>query len=155
MQKTYICKEKCENKYLRDKKYCNVRDHWHYTREHTVAVHSICNLKYSVPKKIPIVFHNGSKYDYHFIIKELAEDFKKQYTCLGESSAKYIIFTVQEVKGTDKTGEQITKNISYILQFIDSARFMVSSLSNLVNNLSEGVHRIKRKFMHNDKKCET
>ena len=118
-------------------------------------MHSICNLKYSVPKKIPIVFHDGSKYDYHFIIKELAENFKKQYTCLGENSAKYITFTVQEVTGTDKNGEEITKNISYILQFIDSARFMISSLSNLVNNLSEGVHRIKRKFRHNDKKCET
>ena len=44
---------------------------------------------------------------------------------------------------------------SYILQFIDSARFMASSLSSLVNNLSEGIHEIKCKFGHNDKKCET
>ena len=43
----------------------------------------------------------------------------------------------------DKSGEKITKNISYILQFIDSARFMASSLSNLVNNLAEGIHKIK------------
>ena len=42
-----------------------------------------------------------------------------------------------------------------MLQFIDSARFMVSSLSNLVNNLSEGIHRIKCKIGHDDKKCET
>ena len=34
--------------------------------------------------------------------------------------------------------------------FIDSATFMASSLSNL-----EGVHRIKFKFGHGDKKCET
>ena len=47
------------------------------------------------------------------------------------------------VTGTDKNGEEITKNISYILQFIDTARFMVSSLSNLVNNLSERIHEIK------------
>ena len=40
------------------------------------AAHSICNLIYKVPKKIPIVFHNGSTYDYHFIIKQLAEEFK-------------------------------------------------------------------------------
>ena len=40
------------------------------------AVHNICNLKYKTPKKIPVVFHNGSIYYYHFIIKELAEDFK-------------------------------------------------------------------------------
>ena len=44
-------------------------------------------LKYSVPKNIPIAFHNGSNYDYHFIIKALAEEF----TCLGE---KYITLTV-------------------------------------------------------------
>ena len=32
---------------------------------------------------------------------------------------------------------------------------MASSLSNLINNLSEGIHRIKCKFGHDDKKCET
>ena len=51
--------------------------------------------------------------------------------------------------------EEITKNISYILQFTDSTIFMASSLSNLVNNLSEGIHRIKCKFRHDHKKCET
>ena len=87
----------------------------------------------------------------------LAEEFKKQFTCLGENTEKYITFTVsieKEVTRIDKNGEEITKNISYILQFIDSARFMASSLSNLVNNLSEGIHRIKCKFGHNDKKWE-
>ena len=43
----------------------------------------ICNLKYSAPKKIPMVFHNGSNNDYHFIIKKLAGEFKKQFTYLG------------------------------------------------------------------------
>ena len=42
-----------------------------------------------------------------------------------------------------------------MLQFIDNARFMASSLSNLVSNLSEGIHIIKCKFGHNDEKCET
>ena len=137
----YICKEKFENKYVKDKKYCKVRDHCHYTGEYRGAAHSICNLKYSVPKKIPIVFHNGSNYDYHFIIKELAEEFKKQFTCLGENTEKYITFTVpieKEVTRIDKNGEEITKNISCILQFIDCTRFIASSLSNLVNNFSEG-----------------
>ena len=41
------------------------------------------------------------------------------------------------------------------MQIIDSPRFMASSLSNLVNNLSEGIHRIRCKFGHNDKICET
>ena len=60
-----------------DKNNRKVRNHCHYTGEYKGVAHSICNLKYSVPKKIPIVFHNESNYDYHFIIKELAEKFKK------------------------------------------------------------------------------
>ena len=49
----------------------------------------------------------------------------------------------------------LTKNISYILQLIDSKKIMASSLPNLVNNLSEGIHRGKCKFEHDHKKCET
>ena len=88
------------------------------------------------------------------MIKDLAEEFEKQFTCLGENTEKYIIFTVpveKEFTKIDKNGEEGTKTISYILQFIDSARFMASSLSNLVNNLSEGIHKIKCKFWHNYK----
>ena len=65
-----------------------VRDHCHYTGEYRGAAHSICYLRYSVPKKSPIVFHNGSNYDYHFIIKESAEEFKNQFTSLGENTGK-------------------------------------------------------------------
>ena len=77
---------------------------------------------------------------------------------MGENTEKYITIAVsmeKEVTRIDKNGEEITKNISYILQFIDSIRFMASSLSNLVNNLSEGIHRTKCKFGDDDKKCET
>ena len=58
----YICKEKFENKCLKDKKYRDVRDHCHYTGEYTSTAYCICDLKYSVSNKIPIVFHNGSNY---------------------------------------------------------------------------------------------
>ena len=69
----YICKENFEDKYVKDEKYCGVRDHCHYAGEYRGAAHSICNLKYSVPKKIPIVFYNGPNYDHHLLIKETAE----------------------------------------------------------------------------------
>ena len=98
------------------------------------------------------MFHNRSIYDYHFLIKELADEF--QFTYLGENTEKYIIFTIpieKEVTRIDKNGE-IIKNMSYILQFIDSAGFMSSSISNLVDNLSEGIHGIKCEYGHNDKK---
>ena len=87
----------------------------------------------------------------------MAEKFKKQFTWLGEYTEKYITLTVsieKDVTRIDEHGEKITKSLSYILQFIDSARFMVSSLSNIVNNLSEGIHRIKCEFWHDEKKCE-
>ena len=133
---------------MKDKKYRKVTDHCHYRGEYTGAAHNICNLKYSILKTVPIVFHTGSTYDYHFITKELAEEFKKQFTCLGENTEKYITFTVsieRAVTRIDKDGEEITRNISYILKFINSARFITSSLSNLVNNPSEGIQRIKSK----------
>ena len=117
-----------------------------FTGGYRAAAHSICNLKYSVPKKNPTVSHSGSNYNFHFIIKKIAEEFKKQFTCLGENTEKHITSTVpieKEVARIDKNGKEITKKMSYILQFVDSARFLPISLSNLVNNLSEGLHRIK------------
>ena len=53
-------------------------------------MHSICNLKYSVPIRIPIAFRNRSKYDYYFIIKELEEDFEKQFTCENTEKKKIL-----------------------------------------------------------------
>ena len=56
VQICYICKERFENKYLKDKKYCKFRDHCHYTRECRGAAHSICNLKHSVSKNTSYSF---------------------------------------------------------------------------------------------------
>ena len=69
---------------MKDKKYRKVRDHCHYIGEYKGAVHSICNLEYS--KEIPIVFHNGSNYGYHIVIKEFAEKILNLFTCLRETS---------------------------------------------------------------------
>ena len=71
--------------FIKDKKYRKVRDYCHYTGQYKDAAHSIGNLKYSIPKEIPIVFHNGSNYDYHFIVKELAEKFEGKFNCLAEN----------------------------------------------------------------------
>ena len=62
-----------------NKKYHKVKDHYHYTGKYRGAAHDICNLRYKIPNKIPLVFHNGSTYDYHFIIKELAEEFEGEF----------------------------------------------------------------------------
>ena len=77
----------------------------YYTGEYRDATHSIWNLKCSVSKTISITFHNGSNYDYHLILKELAEKIEKQFTCLGKNTDKYISFAVpieKEFTRTDK-----------------------------------------------------
>ena len=75
--------------------YKKVRDHCHFTGKSRGAAHSICNLRYKVPNEIPKKFHNGSSYDYHFIIKELAEEFKgEDFECLAENNEKYISLSV-------------------------------------------------------------
>ena len=76
-------------------KYNKVRDHCHYIVKYRDAAHNVCNLRYKTPKEIPVVFHNGSKYDYQFIIKELAEKFERQFECLGENTKNHITFSVQ------------------------------------------------------------
>ena len=113
----YICKKEFNNN---DKKNYNVKDHCHYTGKYRGAAHNICNLRYKVPKEIPIVFHNGSAYDYHFIIKELVKEFEGNFECLGENTEKYITFSVPIKKKIENKDLEIT----YIIKFIDSYRFM-------------------------------
>ena len=74
----------------------------------------------------------NASYDHHFIIKQLAKKFKGQFECLGENTEKYISFSVPIKKELDNS-----KTITYKLKFIDSFRFMSTSLSSLVDNLSE------------------
>ena len=81
-----------------------------------------------VPKEIFVVLHNGSTYDYHFIIKELAKEFKRNFECLGENIEKYITFSVPIKKKIENKDLEITHKI----KFIDSYRFMSSSLLNLL-----------------------
>ena len=118
----YICKKEFSTD-DDNKKYHKVRDHCHYTGKFRGAAHNICNLRYKTPKEIPVVFHNGSTYDYHFIINQLAKEFNGQLECLGENTEKYITFLVPIKKEVDNN-----KTVMYKLKFIDSFRFMSTSL---------------------------
>ena len=51
----------------------------------------------------------------------------------------------KEVTNIDKDGNESVVTISYKIKFIDSARFMANSLSSLVDNLVEGIHKIECK----------
>ena len=119
-----------------DKKNFKVKDHCHYTGKYRGASHDTCNLRYETPKEIPVVFHNGSTY-------ELAKEFEGEFECLGENTEKNIDFSVpikKEITKKDENGNDKIIKISYKIKFIDSYRFISTSLSKLVDNLSEGLH---------------
>ena len=132
----YICKKEFDTT---DKKNYKVRDHCHYTGKYRGVAHNVCNLGYKVLKEIPVVLHNGSTYDYHFIIKELVKEFEGNFDCLDENTEQYITFSVPLKKKIENKNIEIT----YKIKFIDSFRFMSSLLSKLLDNLSEGVHNNK------------
>ena len=77
---------------------CKVRNHYHFTGKYRGAAHSICNLKYKELKDIPVVFHNGSIYDNHLIIKQISKDFEGYLTCTGENTEKYISFSMNMIR---------------------------------------------------------
>ena len=123
----WICRE-----LLKDDK---VRDHCHYTGRYRGHAHNTCNLKYRKPKFIPVVFHNLSGYDSHLFIKKLGSP-GENMDCIPNNEEKYISFSknikVGEYKDR-KTGE--VKDKTFKMRFIDSFKFMGSSLEALVNNL--------------------
>ena len=128
----YICKKDFNND-------AKVRDHCHFTGKYRGAAHNTCNLRYKIPQNIPVIFHNGSTYDYHFIIKELACEFEGNFGCLGENTEKYITFSVPIKERIDNKNIDIT----YKIKFIDSFRFMATSLSKLVDNITDNIHNYK------------
>ena len=116
-----------------------VKNHCYFTVKYRVAAHNTCNLKYKIPKNVPVIFHNGSTYDYHFIIIELASEFDGNFECLGKNTEKYITFSLPIKKRIENKNIDVT----YKIKFIDSFRFMATSLSKLVDNLTENIHNNK------------
>lgn len=101
-----------------------------------------------MPKYIPVVFHNLSKYDAHLFIRELAKEFRvDEMECIAENVEKYISFSVPirveihemgkpVIVKNKKTGKEEVMTKKCMLRFIDSCRFMQRSLSDLVDNLA-------------------
>ena len=128
----HICKKDFNND-------VKVRDHCNFTGKYRAAAHKTRNLRYKIPKNIPVIFHSGSTYDYHFIIKELANEFEGNFECLEENTEKYITFSVP----INKRIENKNIDITYKIKFIDSFRFMATTLSKLVDNLTDNIHNDK------------
>ena len=67
------------------------------------------------------------------------KEFDGNFECLGENTEKYITFSVPIKKKIENKDIEII----YRIKFIDSDRFMATSLSKLVDNLAEDIHRDK------------
>ena len=102
-----------DKSHTREEKLCTDKDdenyknrNCHYKGKFRGAAHSKFNLNYKVPKDIPIIIHNAS-YDTHFIINQLAEEFKGELNCIGENMETYITFSVP-IKKKCEDGKTIT-----------------------------------------------
>ena len=119
-----------------------VRDHCHYTGNYRGAAHRNCNLQYKIPSYIPIVFHNLAGYDAHLFIRELAAPGGSKMEVIAKNKEDYITFSIRVAvdKYIDKNGVEKEKEIE--LRFIDSFKFMSSSLDSLTTNLVRGGQRL-------------
>ena len=111
-----------------------VRDCFHLSGKFRGAAHEICNLKYKVPKFFPVAFHNLSDYDSHLFIKTLGNS-QGDISCITNNAENYISFTKQVIvdKYVKEEGNEV--NIKREFIFIDSLRFIASSLYELSSNL--------------------
>ena len=136
LKREHEAAEKCHIclKEFNDPRNRKMRDHCHYTGLYREEAHKNCNLKYKIPDHIPIVFQ-----------KELGKKFNKNdIGVIAENKERYISFNVKinvKLAGVrDKDGKEVHKNIK--LRFIDSFRFMATSLDKLTSNLcgTSGIH---------------
>ena len=120
------------SKELKDDK---VRDHCHFTGQYRGAAHNSCNLQCRKPLILPVIFHNLQGYDAHLFIKQLS-GVEGELNCIPSTEEKYISFSkkikVDEYR-SKRTGEMVSLNFE--IRFIDSFKFLQTSLANLVGNL--------------------
>ena len=111
------------------------RDHCHFTGKYRGAAHNSCNLQCRKPIILPVIFHNLQGYDAHLFIKQLSQ-IPGELTCIPSTEEKYISFSkkikVDEYQSR-RTGE--TVSLYFEIRFVDSFKFLQTSLANLVNNL--------------------
>ncbi|XP_044742351.1 uncharacterized protein LOC123304854 [Chrysoperla carnea] len=127
----------CEKPFLEGQ--VKVRDHCHLNSttvnplsNYRGAAHEGCNLNFTLPNFVPVIFHNGSRYDFNLFIRELGYD-DGEIRAIPINSERYISFS--------------KKMNSLYVRFIDSCRFMQSSLDSLVKNLDDNqFHILENEF---------
>ena len=137
----YIC-----NKPLKKDR---VRDHCHFTGKYRGAAHNECNLKCRKPRVLPVIFHNLQGYDSHLFIKQLS-NIPGRLECIPSTEEKYISFSKHFKVGEYKDIRGMIIPITFEIRFIDSFKFLQTSLSNLVGNLKpDDLHNTKKVFKSN------
>ena len=144
----HICEKELEE--TDDENYRRVRDHCHLTGKFRGAAHSICNLKYRLPKIYPVIFHNLSGYDSHLFIKNLGKS-EGKIDCIPNNEEKYISFTKHILVDTFTNKEGKEKEVKREIRFIDSFKFMATSLDSLVKNLPKESFKNLTEFYEGDK----
>ena len=133
----------CQKEFGESKKQ---RDHCHFTGKYRGAAHVKCNLQFKKPKFTPVIFHNLSGYDAHLFVKNLGRT-EGNIKCIPNNEEKYISFSKEIVVGEyqNKKGEKV--EVKHEIRFLDSFKFMASSLESLVGNLGlEKLIETKKEF---------
>ena len=125
----------CETPLLGD----SVKDHCHLTGRYRGAAHNECNLAFRQPKFYPVFFHNLAGYDTHMFIKDIA-DTPGEIKCIAKTEENYISFSkiivVDSFTKWDKeVGNYKEVRVRREIRFLDSFKFMASSLEKLASNL--------------------
>ena len=130
----HICKQESGD-YEKAGEIFKVRDHCHFTGKYRGAAHNQCNLKCRKPLILPLVFHNLQGYDSHLFIKQLAK-VSGDLSCIPSTEEKYISFSKNTKVGEyNSRKKRTTSPIKFEIRFIDSFKFLQTSLANLVSNL--------------------
>ena len=126
-----------------------VRDHCHFTGQYRGAAHNKCNLMCKKPKVLPVIFHNLQGYDAHLFIKQLAK-LEGKLDCIPSTEEKYISFSKTIKVGEYKDIDGSVFPVNFEIRFLDSFKFLQTSLANLVSNLSpDDFHNTKNAFKSN------
>ena len=113
-----------------------VLDHCHYTNNILGWAHNTCNINRKTTNLIPAVAHNLANYDLHCIIRALNKSSPHNVFSVIPSTEEKFISIIKSAwikMFYDKSGK--IRNLYENMRFIDSYKFMQSSLSTLVNNL--------------------
>ena len=131
----------CQGEFVGSQK--KVRDHCHFTGKFRAAAHNKCNLQFIKPKFTPVIFHNLSGYHSHLFVKNLGKS-EGNIKCIPNNEEKYISFSKDIVVGEYEKDKKKNHEIKHEIRFIDSFKFMASSLDSLVGNLTKsGLEKLK------------